>query len=250
MASDSSVIFGFHAVNGLLTKHPGKIARILYLDQRQDGRIKGLLRSAQMARIDCSCVSKMEFDKHIGSPGSVAHQSVLALIRQDRICNESDLDNLLGQVDDQSIFLLLDNITDPHNLGACLRSANAAGVSAVIVPKDRSAPLNSAARKVACGAADITPVIRVTNLARTIKHMQSYGVWMVGAAGEAQHVVYDVKLSGPLALVMGAEEKGLRRLTRENCDLLVKIPLLGEVSSLNVSVATGIFLFEALRQRR
>ena len=146
-------------------------------------------------------------------------------------------------------LLILDSVTDPHNLGACLRSADAAGVQAVIAAKDKSAPLNSTARKVACGAAETVPFITVTNLARTMRELQDRGVWLIGAAGEASSNIYTTDLVGPVAIVMGAEGKGLRRLTREHCDSLVHIPMAGTVSSLNVSVATGICLFEALRQR-
>jgi len=145
--------------------------------------------------------------------------------------------------------LILDSVTDPHNLGACLRSADAAGVHAVIVPKDKSAPLNATAKKVACGAAEHVPVIRVTNLARTMKWLQNFGIWITGAAGEAEQDIYQTDLKGSMALAMGAEGSGLRRLTREHCDQLTKIPMVGSVSSLNVSVASGICLFEALRQR-
>ncbi len=204
---------------------------------------------AQDKGVHCCSVSRDEFDRLLKGQGDAAHQGVLVKIKVDRISNESDLDDMLEELSPHDLFLVLDGVTDPHNLGACLRSANAAGVKAVIVPKDKSAPLNPAARKVACGAADITPLIRVTNLARTIKHMQSYGVWFVGTAGEAEHTLHETSLTGPLAIVMGAEEKGMRRLTREGCDALVKIPMYGEVSSLNVSVATGVCLFEAVRQR-
>ncbi|MGQ7192062.1 23S rRNA (guanosine(2251)-2'-O)-methyltransferase RlmB, partial [Escherichia sp. HC-TM1] len=140
-------------------------------------------------------------------------------------------------------------VTDPHNLGACLRSADAAGVHAVIVPKDRSAQLNATAKKVACGAAESVPLIRVTNLARTMRMLQEENIWIVGTAGEADHTLYQSKMTGRLALVMGAEGEGMRRLTREHCDELISIPMAGSVSSLNVSVATGICLFEAVRQR-
>ena len=147
------------------------------------------------------------------------------------------------------LLLVLDGITDPHNLGACLRSADAAGVHAVIVPKDRSAQLNATAKKVACGAAESVPLIRVTNLARTMRMLQEENIWIVGTAGEADHTLYQSKMTGRLALVMGAEGEGMRRLTREHCDELISIPMAGSVSSLNVSVATGICLFEAVRQR-
>ncbi|HGX92090.1 MAG TPA: 23S rRNA (guanosine(2251)-2'-O)-methyltransferase RlmB, partial [Candidatus Tenderia sp.] len=147
-------------------------------------------------------------------------------------------------------LLILDGVQDPHNLGACLRSADAAGVDAVIVPKDKAAGLTPVVRKVACGAAESVPFYQVTNLARTLRELQELGVWLVGAAGEADTTVYQADLKGSLAIVMGAEEKGLRRLTREHCDSLIKIPMAGTVESLNVSVATGICLFEAVRQRQ
>src|SRR5690606_32435580 len=147
------------------------------------------------------------------------------------------------------LILILDGVTDPHNLGACLRTADAAGVQLVIAPKDKSAPLNATAAKVACGAAEAVPYIQVTNLARTMKDLQQRGIWIVGTAGEAEHSIYQQDMKGPMALVMGAEGSGMRRLTREHCDYLVNIPMAGEVSSVNVSVATGICLFEAVRQR-
>jgi 23S rRNA (guanosine2251-2'-O)-methyltransferase len=146
--------------------------------------------------------------------------------------------------------LVLDGVTDPHNLGACLRTADAAGVALVIAPKDKSAPLNATVAKVACGAAEVVPYIQVTNLARTLQSLQQRGIWITGTAGEAEASVYQTDLTGPCALVMGAEGKGMRRLTREHCDQLINIPMAGEVSSLNVSVATGVCLFEIVRQRQ
>ena len=247
--SDVTLVFGIHAVKGLLLKHPGKIDELIYVDQRQDGRVKGLLGMAKDKKVACRAVSKGEFEKVLKDQADMAHQGVVARIKADRISNENDLDDMLENLTAEDLFLILDGVTDPHNLGACLRSANAAGVKAVIVPKDKSAPLNPAARKVACGAADLTPLIRVTNLSRTMKHMQSYGVWMVGTAGEAEQSIHQQPLIGSLCIVMGAEDKGMRRLTREHCDALANIPMMGEVSSLNVSVATGVCLFEAVRQR-
>jgi 23S rRNA (guanosine2251-2'-O)-methyltransferase len=157
--------------------------------------------------------------------------------------------HLLDHLDEAPFLLVLDGVTDPHNLGACLRSADAAGVHAVIAPKDNAAGLNPTVRKVACGAAESVPFIPVTNLARTLTQLQERGLWLRGAAGEAKATVYQSDLTGPLVLVMGAEGSGLRRLTRETCDELIKIPMAGSVSSLNVSVATGVCLFEAVRQR-
>jgi 23S rRNA (guanosine2251-2'-O)-methyltransferase len=151
---------------------------------------------------------------------------------------------------DKPLLLVLDGVTDPHNLGACLRSADAAGVTAVIVPKDNAASITPVVRKVACGAAEVVPFIQVTNLARTLKQLQDARVWIVGTTGEADESLYQQDLKGPIAIVMGAEGAGMRRLTKEHCDFLVKLPMAGSVSSLNVSVATGICLFEAVRQRQ
>lgn len=176
------------------------------------------------------------------------HQGIIARVREGRQYQENDLPALLESVD-TPFLLVLDGVTDPHNLGACLRSADAAGVHAVIVPRDRSAQLNATAKKVACGAAENVPLIRVTNLARTLRLLQEMNVWIVGTAGEADHTLFQSKMTGPMALVMGAEGEGMRRLTREHCDELISIPMAGTVSSLNVSVATGICLFEAVRQR-
>ncbi|STQ78534.1 23S rRNA (guanosine-2'-O-)-methyltransferase RlmB [Hafnia alvei] len=177
------------------------------------------------------------------------HQGIIARVREGRQYQENDLPALLENLEQPPFLLILDGVTDPHNLGACLRSADAAGVHAVIVPRDRSAQLNATAKKVACGAAETVPLIRVTNLARTMRFLQEQNVWIVGTAGEADHNLYQSKMTGPMALVMGAEGDGMRRLTREHCDELISIPMAGSVSSLNVSVATGICLFEAVRQR-
>ncbi|MEM7148100.1 MAG: 23S rRNA (guanosine(2251)-2'-O)-methyltransferase RlmB [Verrucomicrobiota bacterium] len=165
-----------------------------------------------------------------------------------RISEDEFFDTTLPDLDNP-FLLILDGIQDPHNLGACLRSANAAGVHAVIAPKDKAAPLTETVRRVACGAAEHTPFIQVTNLARAMKKLQDAGLWLVGTADEAEQILYDIDLKGPLAIVLGAEEKGVRRLTRENCDFLARIPMTGQVDCLNVSVATGVCLFEALRQR-
>lgn len=164
--------------------------------------------------------------------------------------NEDDLFDILDSLKEPPFLLILDGVQDPHNLGACLRSADAAGVHAVIAPKDRAVSLTDTVRKIACGAAEHVPFVTVTNLARTLKELKEAGLWLVGTADGAEQSLYDIDLTGPLALVMGAEGKGLRRLTREHCDFLVHIPMAGSVECLNVSVATGVCLFEAVRQRR
>jgi len=180
----------------------------------------------------------------------VRHQGVIGRLQPSRERNERDLELLLDGLEHPPFLLVLDGVQDPHNLGACLRTADAAGVDAVIAPRDRAAGLTATACKVACGAAQTVPFIRVTNLARTLGRLQKAGIWLVGAAGEEDRELYQADLTGPLAIVVGGEGRGLRRLTRERCDLLVSIPMAGIVESLNVSVATGICLYEALRQRR
>ncbi len=163
--------------------------------------------------------------------------------------SETELFSILENLKEAPLLLILDGVQDPHNLGACLRSADAAGVHAVVAPKDRAVSLTDTVRTVACGAAEIVPFVQVTNLARTMKELQDSGLWLVGTADESEQSLYDARLTGPLGIVMGAEGKGLRRLTRDKCDFLVKIPMHGSVECLNVSVATGVCLFEAVRQR-
>jgi len=243
-------VFGLHAVEALIQKEADSILSVQIQQGRDDERLTKLLNIMQSKQISFEYVPRKKLDTLV----SGRHQGVVALVKAEVEKDEGDLEDILNSVsssenDTAPFLLILDSVTDPHNLGACLRSADAAGVHAVIVPKDKSAPLNSVAKKVACGAAEHIPVIRVTNLARTMKWLQNFGVWISGAAGEAEQTIYQADLKGPMALAMGAEGSGLRRLTREHCDQLVKIPMEGSVSSLNVSVATGICLFEALRQR-
>jgi 23S rRNA (guanosine2251-2'-O)-methyltransferase len=239
-------VFGLHAVRSLLERSPARVSVLLALESRADARMQAILQLAEKANVPVRRVARAELDERV--PG-VSHQGVVAEMSVAAALSESELPQFLDGLGRPPLLLILDGVQDPHNLGACLRSADAAGVDAVILPKDRSAPLNATARKVACGAAETVPVVRVTNLARTLRAIRDAGVWLYGAAGEAQQVLYDVDLSGPVALVLGGEGKGLRRLTREHCDALMAIPLAGSVSSLNVSVATGICLFEARRQR-
>ena len=239
-------LYGLHAVDAVLATEPERIIEIFALKGRNDDRLNDAVNQARRFGISVQfCHRKVLDDKVSGEQ----HQGIVAKAKPGRVLDENDLDRLIEQ-NQSPLLLVLDGVTDPHNLGACLRTANAAGASAVIVPKDKSAGLTGTARKVACGAAETTPFIQVTNLSRTLKAMQGQGVWVIGTAGEATQEIYDVTLKGPMALVMGAEGKGMRRLTRETCDELVKLPMAGSVSSLNVSVATGICLYEMLRQRR
>ncbi|MCC5451352.1 MAG: 23S rRNA (guanosine(2251)-2'-O)-methyltransferase RlmB [Alishewanella sp.] len=240
----NDVVFGFHAVSAILERSPADVLEIFALKDREDKRMQPLLQQARQAGISIQFCNRRTLDDMTGGQ----HQGIVAKARLSSGGNEADLAALL-ESQTKPFLLVLDGVTDPHNLGAILRSADAAGVHAVIAPKDRSVKLTSVVRKVACGAAESVPFITVTNLARTLRQLQEAGVWVVGTAGETETLVYQADLQGPLALVLGAEGEGLRRLTRETCDVLVKIPMFGSVSSLNVSVATGICLFEAVRQR-
>ncbi len=242
-------IHGLHAVTAALKYEPERLHGLWVERQRRDGRIQALLDQAGAQGVAVHPVDRAELDR---LSGGARHQGViarLAAVRQ-RSYDEADLLGLLAAVEGMPLLLVLDGVQDPHNLGACLRSAAAAGVHAVIAPADRAVGLNATVRKVACGAAEIVPFVPVTNLARTLRALQEQGVWLVGAAGEVDDTLYDVDFTLPTAIVLGAEEKGLRRLTREICDRLARIPMVESgVESLNVSVATGVFLFEARRQR-
>ncbi|ORT50725.1 23S rRNA methyltransferase [Vibrio sp. qd031] len=238
-------IYGIHAVKAVLERDPLRFKEAYVLKGRQDDRLLPLINELQAIGVSIQQMGRKVLDDKAKGAN---HQGVIARVTPAKSLNENDLDDLLaGQ--ESPLLLVLDGVTDPHNLGACLRNADAAGVAAVIVPKDKSAPLTPTVSKVACGAAETVPLVRVTNLARTMRALQEQGVWFVGTAGEATHDIYQAKLTGPLAIVMGAEGDGMRRLTRETCDDLIKIPMAGSVSSLNVSVASGVCLFEAVRQR-
>ncbi|CAH0541646.1 23S rRNA (guanosine(2251)-2'-O)-methyltransferase RlmB [Vibrio marisflavi] len=238
-------IYGIHAVKSLLEREPERFIETFVLKGRQDERLMPILNELQNIGVTVQQMGRKALDDKAKGAN---HQGVIAKVKPAKPLNENDLDAILAK-HESPLLLVLDGVTDPHNLGACLRNADAAGVAAIIVPKDKSAPLNATVSKVACGAAETVPLVRVTNLARTMRALQEQGVWFVGTAGEAKHDIYHSKLTGPLAIVMGAEGDGMRRLTRETCDDLIKIPMAGSVSSLNVSVASGICLFEAVRQR-
>ena len=241
-------IYGIHTVQALLTHHPDHVLDVFALTGREDERLQAVLNLAKQNGIAVQTVNRDKLDQ-LTSNGQ--HQGVVARARSQNPLNENDLADLLKRLTVPPFLLVLDNITDPHNLGACLRSAESAGVHAVIAPRDKSAALTPVARKTASGAAEVLPFIQVTNLARTLKQLADDGIWCVGTAltPEAKSI-YDVDLKGPLAIVMGAEGSGMRRLTREHCDVLAYIPMQGSVQSLNVSVATGVALYEAFRQRR
>jgi len=249
MAKQEELAFGIHAVQALIESAPERFIELWLLKGREDDRLIPIINLAKKYGIPAQMANRKVLDDK--SEGE-QHQGVVARVKPGKTFTEADLEDILAAAErkQQAPFLLiLDGVTDPHNLGACLRNADAAGVQAIIVPKDNAARVTATVRKVAVGAAESVPLVQVTNLSRTMKALQQMGVWIIGTAGETDNCLYDEKLSGPMALVMGAEGKGMRRLTRENCDQLVKLPMAGTVSSLNVSVATGICLFEIVRQR-
>lgn len=240
----SRVIFGFHAVTARI-RHDAASVEEVYVDAgRQDRRMQDLLHMAKDAGVRVIPADEQRLSNMVGTrrhQGVVAKAGELSLAR--------NLDELLDVIEGPPLLLVLDGITDPHNLGACLRVADGAGAHAVIAPKDRAVGLNATAAKVASGAAETVPYITVTNLARTLRELKERDILLIGAADEAEKSLYAADFAGPAALVMGSEGEGMRRLTRETCDVLVHIPMAGAVESLNVSVATGICLYEARRQR-
>jgi len=244
--SSTRIVFGFHAVASRLRQNPASVQEVCVDKTRKDARMQDLL---QLAEQKGARVMQMERERLDGLAANGRHQGVLARVADTPLPYQDIHDILESDLPEPPFFLVLDGVEDPHNLGACLRVADAMGVHAVIAPKDRAAGLNATVRKVACGAAETVPFLAVTNLARTLRELKDAGVWVVGTAAEAEQDLFSAKLEGPIALVLGAEGTGLRRLTAETCDQLVSIPMFGTVESLNVSVASGICLYEARRQR-
>jgi 23S rRNA (guanosine2251-2'-O)-methyltransferase len=253
--SGTEWMHGLHAVKSLLERDPQRVLRLLVARGREDARMTALLAAAARAqrpveRVDAARLEKLAVEG--------VHQGVVAEVRPLPTWDEDRLTTELGRLQQAAeeggapfrpLLLVLDGVQDPHNLGACLRTADACGALAVVIPRDRAAQLNATVRKVAAGAAETTPVVVVTNLARCLRDLKDAGLWVVGAAGEASQAAALADLSGPVALVMGAEGTGLRQLTRQHCDVMVRLPSLGAVESLNVSVAAGMLLYEAVRQR-
>ncbi len=237
-------IFGFHAVTSRLRQNPNSIKEIFIDTTRTDQRAQELIKLAESKKTH---VVSCDGSKLTNMSGNDRHQGIVANV--ERINNYAGIDDILDALTEPARLLVLDGIQDPHNLGACLRVADAFGVHAVIAPKDRAVGLTPTVYKVASGAADTVPFISVTNLARTLKQLKEQGVWIFGTAENAEHDLTDFKINGAVAWVFGSEEKGLRRLTRENCDQLVRIPMQGNIESLNVAVSAGICLFETYRQQ-
>ena len=238
------LIYGFHAVSAKLRHAPDAVLEIYLSGDRKDARVKKFIAQAEAAG---ARIMQSEGDKLDAMVGTRRHQGVVAKVDATR--RDIKLADVLDSLDENALILVLDGVQDPHNLGACLRVADAAGAHAVIAPKDRACGLNATAIKVASGAADSVPYLVVTNLARSLREMQESGIWVIGADGAAEKELYAIDQKGSCAWVLGAEGDGMRRLTRETCDELARIPMLGSVESLNVSVASGICLFEARRQR-
>jgi len=244
--SDSEIIHGLHAVQALLTRDATRVLKVQLLRGREDERAAAVLAAAMRAQIPVERVDAQRLDK---LTGGAAHQGVIAEVRPLLPWTEDALISALGAASGAPLVLALDGVQDPHNLGACLRTADACGALAVIIPKDRAAQLNATVRKVAAGAAETTPIVTVTNLARCLRDLKELGLWVVGADAAGPARADEVDLQGPIVLVMGAEGSGLRHNTRQHCDFLVRLPSLGAVESLNVSVAAGMLLYEAARQR-
>lgn len=247
MSKQNQWIAGINAVASAIENDADNVREILLEAGSKNARITEIEENARRKGIEVRRVTQQALD---GVGGSVRHQGAVARYAAAKTWDEGELAGLIEAAEGKALVLVLDGVQDPHNLGACLRSAAAAGATAVVIPKDKSAPVNATVRKTSAGAADRLPVFPVTNLARCMRDLQQLGVWIYGLAGEAEASLYDIDLRGNVALVLGGEGDGMRRLTREHCDGLVKIPMPGDIESLNVSVAAGVTLFEAVRQRK
>jgi len=247
LSDNDNLVYGMHSVRAKLKTSPSTVSCLYVQQGRYDLRLQGVLGLAQSNNILIERLTRQQLDELVPNG---RHQGVILKCNQMlQEYQEKDIPHLLDQLTADPLLLILDGIQDPHNLGACLRTADAAGVNLVIAPKDRSVSLTSTARKVASGAAESIPFIQVTNLVRTVTLLKDRGIWIYGTDDEATTSLYESDLTGKIALIMGAEGKGMRQLTRENCDGLIQVPMSGSVSSLNVSVATGVCLFEIIRQR-
>src|SRR6201991_1125143 len=241
-----SWIVGINPVEGALANDPDRVREVLIEQNSKNARVNEIAAQARKLGLPLKTVAKEQLEK-LG--GEARHQGVIARYETPPLRGENDLPALLDAAGPEALVLVLDGVTDPHNLGACLRSAAAAKVTAVVVPKDRAVGLTPVVRRASAGGADRVPLIAATNLARTLRTLKDAGVWLTGLAGDTQTSVYSIDMHGPVALVLGSEGEGMRRVTRDTCDFVAKIPMPGVMESLNVSVATGIVLFEALRQR-
>lgn len=242
----NELLIGIHAVEAALNHDVANLVELYIENGTQNVRVRELGERARELGVKPHARDRAALDR---MTGGARHQGVVARYNAPAALPDSALAGLVEAAGRNALVLVLDGVTDPHNFGACLRSAEAAGVTAVVVPKDRAVGVTPTVRRASAGAADRVPIVAATNLARALKALKEAGVWLVGLAGDTDQSVYSVDLDGPIAVVLGGEGEGMRRLTRENCDFVAKIPMQGDIESLNVSVATGIVLFEALRQR-
>ncbi|UPG96080.1 23S rRNA (guanosine(2251)-2'-O)-methyltransferase RlmB [Luteibacter aegosomatissinici] len=245
MATETWIV-GINPVEGALANDPERVRELLVEQNSKNARINEILAIARKRGIQVRTMGKDQLEK---MSGEARHQGVVARYETPPMLGENDLESLVEKAGPDCLVLVLDGVTDPHNLGACLRSAAAAKVTAVVVPKDRAVGLTPTVRRASAGGADLVPLVAVTNLARALRAMKDAGVWITGLAGETEQSIYQVDFKGPVAIVLGSEGDGMRHLTRETCDFVARIPMPGNMESLNVSVATGVVLFEALRQR-
>lgn len=242
-----SLLIGIHSVDSALARAPQQVRLVTIADECRNPRVQELAGRAREAGVQVVTESRAVLDRRSEDQ---RHQDIIAEFEANNIGTEKDLGRVLDEIEGTPLVLVLDGVQDPHNLGACLRTAEAAGVNLVILPKDGSAGLTPAARRSASGAAEVLPVLFVTNLARVLRQLKDRGIWLAGTTDSASASLYETDLSGPLGLVMGSEGKGMRRLTSELCDYRIRIPMQGSVSSLNVSVATAVCLYEIIRQRQ
>jgi 23S rRNA (guanosine2251-2'-O)-methyltransferase len=241
-----SKLFGIHAVQAALDYSPEKITQVWLDSQRQDARLKELQTQLNSLNIKTEIADKKKLDKFADGKN---HQGIVAEVELPSVQSEEQLKHKIKHLTEPAFFLVLDHVQDPHNLGACLRTADAAGVHGIIITKDNAIGITPTVCKIASGAAETVPVYQVTNLVRTLRWMKEQNIWIIGSTGEAEQTIFSLDLKMSLALVMGAEGTGMRHLTQENCDFLVKIPMRGQVESLNVSVAAAIMIYEVLRQK-
>ena len=243
---NNTKIFGIHAVQAALDYSASNIKKVWLDEQRHDKRQSALIDQLKRLGLLLEKCNRKKLDKMADGKN---HQGVVAEVEMPAVHSESELKHLVSTMKDTPFFLVLDQVQDPHNLGACLRTADAAGVQGIIITKDNSTGITPTVCKVACGAAELVPVYQVTNLARTLRWLKEQNIWVMGTTGETKESIFSADLTIPLALVMGTEGTGMRRLTEQQCDFLVKIPMVGKVESLNVSVAAGIMIYEVFKQR-
>lgn len=242
----TSHLFGIHAVRAALDYSPQKIRKVWVDNQRQDERLHAVLEELSVLGIQPEKTERKKLDRLADGKN---HQGIIVAVELPAMYHEDDLKQAVIALAEPAFFLVLDQVQDPHNLGACLRTADAVGAHGIIITKDNSVSITPTVCKVASGAAETVAVYQVTNLARTLRWLKEQNIWVVGTAGEAEQTIYELKLDMALALVMGTEGTGMRHLTRKHCDFLVKIPMLGQVESLNVSVAAGVLMYEVYRQK-